>query len=371
MAEYKLPEYPCASDMWDELARETRPVMVYGMGNGADKLFARLEKYGVRVAEIFASDGFVRGHTFRGYKVKSFSEIKEGYDDFVILLSFGTNREEVLNMLAEIDRDYDMYVPDMPVAGEEEYFDRAFYNEHYGEITEAYNALSDDRSRDVLSLILHYKLSGRMSFLEKSHDKTEDVYALIPSTGISTAVDAGAYNGDTLRQMRSYFPHLRSAIAIEPDPKTFKRLLRYAEQVDDFDISLHNAALWSELGEGNFSSSANRNSTVSATASFEHRDTSIPLVTVDSLVTAPVDYIKYDVEGAEAEALIGSVGTIKKYSPALRIAIYHRSRDIFSVINYMKKNFDGYSFHIRRTRCLPAWEIDLIMIPRREEQKDD
>ena len=369
MAEYRLPEYPCTSDMWDELAAETRPIMVYGMGNGADKLFSRLEKYGVRVAEIFASDGFVRGHTFRGYRVKSFSEIKETYNDFVILLSFGTNRAEVLDMLAEINRDYDMYVPDMPVAGEEEYFDRSFYNDHYAEIVEAYNALSDERSKNVFSLVLRYKLSGRMSFLEESADTNDDIYGLVTGLFITSVLDGGAYNGDTLRQMRSCFPHLRSAIAVEPDARTFKRLAKYREGVNDFDISLHCAALWSTVGDGGFSSSANRNSTVNATASFEHREMNIPLVTVDSLVTSPIDYIKYDVEGAEAEALAGSVETIKKYTPTLRIAIYHRSRDIFDIINYMKKSYDGYSFFIRRTRCLPAWEIDLIMIPRKEEKK--
>ena len=367
MADYYLPEYPCISDMWDELAQEGRPVMVYGMGNGADKLFSRLEKYGVKVAEVFASDGFVRGHSYRGYRVKSFSEIKSKYDDFVIVLSFGTNREEVLDMLAEIDREHDMYVPDMPVAGEEEYFDRAFYNEHYEEILEAYESLSDEHSRNVFSLVLRYKLLGRMEFLEKASDSSADIYALLPRCNISNVIDGGAYNGDTLREMREYFPNLRSAIAVEPDVRTFKRLLKYASNVTDFDINLYNAALWSSIGDGDFSSSANRNSTVSATASYEHRTTSIPLVTVDSLVTSSVDYIKYDVEGAEAEALFGSAETIKKYSPALRIAIYHRSRDIFAIINYMKKSFDGYSFHIRRTRCLPAWEIDLIMIPRRIE----
>ena len=153
---FSLPEYPALTDMWQELKREKRPIMVYGMGNGADKLFLRLERYGVTPREVFASDGFVRGHSFRGYRVKSFSEIRAEYDDFVILLSFGTNREEVLDMLAAIDRDYDMYVPDMPVAGEEEYFDREFYNEHYKEISEAYNALSDERSKNVFSLVLHY-----------------------------------------------------------------------------------------------------------------------------------------------------------------------------------------------------------------------
>ncbi len=367
MSEISLPEYPCSRDMWDELAREQRPILVYGMGNGADKLFRRLEKYRVTVSGVFASDGFVRGHSFRGFRVKSFSEVREEYDDFVILVSFGTRRAEVMDMLAEIDRAYDTYIPDMPVAGEEEYFDRAYYNEHYKEICEAYAALSDERSKNVFSSILHYKISGRMKYLELFCDSARDIYSLLSPLGIESALDGGAYSGDTLREMREQLTTLRRAIAVEPDRRTFKKLLAYAESVDDFSIEPHNAALWSSLGEAAFSSSANRNSTVTATASYEHRTDEIPLVTVDSLVTERIDYIKYDVEGAEREALEGSLLTVGKYSPALRIAVYHRSADIFSIINYMREKTDGYSFYLRRTRCTPAWELDLLMIPRRTE----
>ena len=102
MKKYTLPEYPYRQDMWDILAEEKRPIVVYGMGNGADKLFSRFEKYKIRVADVFASEGFVRGHSFRGYRVKSFSEIKESYFDFVIVLSFASGREEVIDMLADI-----------------------------------------------------------------------------------------------------------------------------------------------------------------------------------------------------------------------------------------------------------------------------
>ena len=123
-----LPMFPAVSDMWEELKKEKRPIMVYGMGNGADKLFDRFALFDIKVSEIFASDGFVRGHSFRGYKVRSFSEIKAEYPDFVIVLSFASNREEVIDMLADIDKHYDVYVPDMPVAGVEEYFDKNFYN---------------------------------------------------------------------------------------------------------------------------------------------------------------------------------------------------------------------------------------------------
>ena len=128
---YSLPTYPLKNDMWEELRSESRPIVIYGMGNGADKLFDRLAKFNIKVSDVFASDGFVRGHSFRGFLVKSFSEIKATYGDFVILLSFASNRSEVIDMLAEINESYDMYVPDMPVAGVEEYFDKDFLIENY------------------------------------------------------------------------------------------------------------------------------------------------------------------------------------------------------------------------------------------------
>ena len=83
---------------------------------------------------------------------------------------------------------------------------------------------------------------------------------------------------------------------------------------------------------------------------------------IDSVTTDKVDYIKYDVEGAEREALLGSHETITKYSPTLLVSLYHRSRDIFELINYVKNNYPDYSLFLRRLRCLPAWEIDLICV---------
>ena len=55
--ECNLPAYPCTFDMWDELACETRPIVVYGMGNGADKLIKRFEKYNINAALCFARAG--------------------------------------------------------------------------------------------------------------------------------------------------------------------------------------------------------------------------------------------------------------------------------------------------------------------------
>lgn len=354
-----LHEYPCVSDMWDELAKEKRPILVYGMGNGADKLFERFKQYGITPADIFASDGFVRGHSFRGMRVKSFSEVKEQYSDFVIVLSFASSRREVLDMLYDMDEHYDVYVPDMPVAGGE-YFDKEFFNSHYDEIVRASECFCDERSKHIYNSIIAYKISGRMRYLKQAFVERMDELSLLPLDKITTFVDAGAYNGDTVKEAVASIPGLRRAVAIEPDTRNYNKLLRYAEQ-SEIDLECVNAAVWSDDGQGEFSSSGNRNSSISSTDSYEHKDITVGLVSIDSLGVRP-DYIKYDVEGAEYEALVGADKTIREYRPAIILSLYHRSRDIFFLVNYVKENYPWYSMYLCRTECLPAWEIDLVLV---------
>ena len=364
---YPLPNYPVTTDMWEELKKENRPIMVYGMGNGADKLFERFGTLGISVSEVFASDGFVRGHSFRGYQVRSFSYVKDNYREFVIVLSFASNREEVISMLADIDGQYDMYVPDMPIANVEEYFDKAFYNAHYNEIVKAYECLDDEISRAIFSSVINYRLTGKMKYLLGCYSTRDEMYSLLPCKDIFSAIDAGAYNGDTAREMKNYFPRLKKVIALEPDRKTFKRLERYSEAETEIEIDAVNAAAWRDDSDGTFFGSGNRNSTAVATASFEHKEELVRLVKIDSLANEKVDYIKYDVEGAEREALIGSSEVIKRDEPSLLVSLYHRSRDIFELINYFREKYPFYRLHLCRLKCLPAWEINLIAVKNSSE----
>lgn len=47
--------------VWTRLQAETRPVVLYGMGDGADKILDRFAQLGIAAAGVFASDEFVRG----------------------------------------------------------------------------------------------------------------------------------------------------------------------------------------------------------------------------------------------------------------------------------------------------------------------
>ncbi len=351
--------------MWEALKNEKRPIVIYGMGNGADKLIARFNELNIEFRDIFASDGFVRGHSFHGIRVKSFSEIKELYSDFVIALSFASNREEVLSLFLELDGKYDMYIPDMPVTGDE-YFDSNFCNAHYDEILNAYNALSDEESRNTYAAVINYKLTGKLYYLLSAYATKDELYSLISSrNGIESYLDGGAYNGDTLKEAIHYFPDLKEAILVEPDKRSFKKLSAFADTLSEPKLTLYNAALWSSDGAASFISSGNRNSSINSTASHENKTVETEISTVDEIAKSKIDYIKYDVEGAELEALIGSSLTIERDKPVLLVSAYHRSADIFSLINYLKERYPFYDLYLRRLKCVPAWELDIIALPKK------
>ena len=76
MQVYSMP-HPDTPDVWQRLQMEARPLVVWGMGNGADKLLSAFEKYGLEVADFMASDGFVRGQLFHGKEVLSLAKADE------------------------------------------------------------------------------------------------------------------------------------------------------------------------------------------------------------------------------------------------------------------------------------------------------
>ena len=83
---------------WEMLALEKRPVYIYGMGNGADKIFEVFEQYKIKAKGVFASDEYVRGHSFRGYKVKKYLEVCEEEEDFVVDTEYVWNENDKVSV---------------------------------------------------------------------------------------------------------------------------------------------------------------------------------------------------------------------------------------------------------------------------------
>lgn len=359
---FGLPE---KNDMWDDLRQNKKPIVMYGMGDGADKILAVLENRGISVSDFFASDGFVRGQTFHSKKVLSFSEIKNKYEDFVIILSFGSSRREVLDLIYSLDGVYDVRVPDLPVCGDG-LFDKNTFLTEYDNIARARSLLSDERSVSLFDDLIRYKLSGKIEFLRNNFSTVNDMYnELLPTERYLTAIDLGAYTGDSASRMKECFANIRKIIAVEPDSRSFKKLCLFAECITGVNILPINVCVADYNGETQFSQEGNRNSSVNG----RKKQSAVKVSTLDSIACdEKIDYIKIDVEGNEAAALRGGLETIKRCVPDIALSVYHRSNDFFELILYLNEICPEYRLYLRRPEYLPPWDVTLFALGNCEDK---
>ena len=229
--------------LWEHLKETEKPIVLYGMGDGADMIISVMEEKGIPFSDIFASDEFVRGHCFHGKKVLKLSEVKEKYDDFIILMTFAVHDRPTLERIKKLSEEYEFYSPCVSIIGKE-YFTPEFLREHNDEFRKAYELLADDYSKKTYLDVLHYKLSGKVQYLFDCEYEKEKLYEDILSFSESeTILDLGAYNGDTIREFLSVTNgRYKKIIAFEPDGKNFKKLQRKCENLSDIDF--FNVGAW-------------------------------------------------------------------------------------------------------------------------------
>ena len=359
----------CTRDLWEYLQETNKTIVLYGMGNGADKILSVLAEREIPVRGVFASDGFARGNLFHGMPVRTWSEVKAefGAENIIVLLSFGTSRPDVLENILRIRSEAELYAPDVPVFGDT-LFTRAFYEEHIEDFTAARALLSDDESRRIFDNILSYKLSGDIGYLLDAESDEDKIWENIihPET-IQTAADLGAYNGDTVRQLLEK-GNPETVWAMEPDTRNYQKLEAYAEGETRARIIPVNAGAWNEETTLFFDKSGNRNASFEVNRSQTLADRPAKVVEVKALPLdrvldgVHVDYIKYDVEGSEREALDGSIQTLTNHAPALLVSLYHRSEDLFALPLHIHKIAPHYNcFYLRRMAGVPAWDINLYV----------
>ena len=327
------------SDLWEYLAGERRPIALYGTGDGADKIITVLERKGLKdlIAAVFASDGFVRDRMFHEYKVISYSACCEKLagQDFIVLVCFGSSRPEVLEMVSKIASERELYVPDVPVYGDI-LFNREFYESNKDSIEEVYS---------------------------ESH--TDEELRLLDQIKPGCFIDLGAYYGDTLMRYLSKYPYLKKAVALEPERHSFAKLKACAEdlEAEEFDVTCINALIGDKVGTELVSTARGRGTRALQNSNVELKNTrEIDVITVDSLKLDNVSFIKFDVEGSELAAIEGAKETIEKCRPVMKIACYHRSEDVFTLVQKVLEIRNDYKVYMIHTRCIPGWDTDFYFV---------
>ncbi|MGN0587889.1 MAG: FkbM family methyltransferase [Oscillospiraceae bacterium] len=339
-------------DCWDYLKNTELPVFIYGMGDGALKIMAVFEKYGIPLAGFFASDEFVRGHSFRGHLVHTLSQIENIIDDFVIVLAFAAGYESLYKRINDIAQKHILLAPDVPVAGET-LFTYQYYLDNKDKFEAVYDMLEDEQSRRTYENVINFKISGKIEYLNNCTSTSEEVYGkLMPLSDREVYVDLGAYNGDTVMGFsEACGEQYKHIYAFEPNKKNFRKLERNTAHMHD--ITLFNAGAWSVGGTLRFTDNEGRMSRASESGKAE-----TVCLAVDEAVFEPATLIKLDVEGAEKEAITGARRHIQNGAGVI-CALYHRSEDMFELPLLLKKLNPKLKLFIRHQLYIPAWETNL------------
>ncbi len=344
-------------DLWKYLKETDKPVALYGTGDGADKIMAKMEKDGTldKIQGIFASSGFVRDRYFKGFKVESFEGCLERLgNDMIVLMCFGSSRPEVLENVDRIASRCEFYAPDVPVYGRN-IFDRSFYEEHKAEITRVTALLADDLSVRTMINTVTNKLTGSIEPLKACQTSPEEENSLIVLPEGATFVDLGAYNGDTVLKYTSLCPGIDKIYAVEPDKRNFRKLKENTSHIEG--ITYINALISDKSGATHIDLSKGRG----VHEAKEGGD--IESTTVDDILKGQkVDFIKFDVEGNEKKAILGAGKSIKKYRPVMHMACYHRSEDIFDLPLEVLKIRSDYKVYMRHLPHVPGWDTAFIFV---------
>ena len=217
------------------------------------------------------------------------------------------------------------------------------------DIRRAFALWEDDESRLQFVRHLRYRLYLDYEALPKNSKDDYfpvDVVPRLPDD--ATFVDCGAYDGDTIRQFLHHQENdFNEIFAFEPDENNCAKLRDYVSALPP-DISgrihIYNAGVGSRRTKMRF------NSTGNTSAAFDTAGaTQVDVLAIQEIVTGNRGYIyaKFDVEGAEWEALEGMQRLIEVKQPLLAVSIYHRTDDLWQLPLYLKSLNPAYRLYLR------------------------
>ena len=343
-------EYPC---VWDALKESSLPIVLYGMGNGADKVLDEFMRRGIRAAGVMASDDFARYQDFRGFTVKKQSDFEREWGDFVVALCFGSSLPDVTAHIYDVAARHPLWAPPVPVVGEE-IPDARFFAEYREPITAAYELLADERSRAVYKGVMDYYYTGRIEYLRAIESDKDEAFRGILRLNDERFLDLGAYRGDTVDEFLRYSETYRGITAVEPNPKNYQKLCEHIADIPRAAV-LH-AGISDTVGMMTVSKKAGRMPTLGDSGGI-----AVPVMTVDAICCDPT-YIKADVEGMESAMLRGAEQTLRQRRPKLNLAAYHRAGDFFSLILQLHTLAPDYRIYLRKHPYIPCWDLNIYAV---------
>ena len=233
---------------------------------------------------------------------------------------------------------------------------------HSSEIRGALEVFEEPISRQEFIGQLRFRLM--MDFDSMGNPRGADAYfqtGLFESNQEEVFVDCGAFDGDTIADfLRIQGSSFREIVAFEPDQVNLKnlqeRLGRMERELRE-RITVFPYALGAQRGVVVFPSAGSDQSRIGEGTE------SVQLMTLDeSLEQKCPSFIKFDIEGAELDALLGARRTIERHRPILAVSAYHQQSHLWQVPIFLAKACSDYKFYLR-PHGAEGWDLVCYAVP--------
>ena len=336
-----------------------RPVGIYGAGKAGKALCHVLLAHGFSVACLIDRQA-QPDQTWRGIKVLPPDspglslEQRRTLDVVVALFNHTVDVKPVMDFLRSLGYGHVMSFLDAHAQFPEELGDwfwltkRASARSHLEAILHCQGLWEDEQSRELYRTLLEFRASGDYAFLpppEVSHHYFPPSVPLWETRPVRY-VDCGAFTGETIREVVARCAPVEAVAAFEPDLTNFDRLaqgVRECREAYPAQCLLWPCALWSHTSLLSFSGDGKESSSVTTTGTSQ-----VTGVALDDVIPSfRPTVIKYDVEGAEHEALLGSRRLIDEFRPALAVSAYHHPTHLWELALLLHDWRYNYRFFLR------------------------
>ncbi len=176
-------------------------------------------------------------------------------------------------------------------------------------------------------------------------------------------IDAGAFDGDTLKIFWDSLNGHCTIISFEPDPQNFKNLSNRISEIPKFKGKAFNMGLWEEEKDVSFIANGNVNASVEGVRLPCLGNTTVKVTSIDSICRKTFikpSFIKLDVEGAEQAVIRGGESIMRHLKPKMAICAYHNYDDLWELPIMIKENNPDYQLALgHQSDQFPHWDTVL------------
>lgn len=226
------------------------------------------------------------------------------------------------------------------------------------QIEATWRSLADQASRQCLLDLLSFRLGENLAYSSFSHADAQYFNAVtLPGLQGRPVIylDGGAYNGDTFAEAGRHM-ELAQAWLFEPDPDNYRTMVERV-RAGTVGATCLPCALSDRYGILSFEPGGE-----AATIVAGGSQRIVTLALDELLPQQRVDFLKLDVEGAEAAALRGARRLIERSRPVLALSLYHLPRDPWELPALLREMCPDYRFYLRQ-HCLNSFDSVLYAVP--------